>query len=83
MKGLQHSVIEIKDTENTNIDKILVFLKPQRQQIDVKTTRKEAQEILQKVKIRDKAPSFKFDPRILALVLSMIISTMTLLFVIF
>ena len=50
MRGLQHNVIEIKDTENTNIDKILVFLKPHRQQIDVKTTRKEAQEILQKVK---------------------------------
>ena len=83
MKGLQHNVIEIKDTENTNIDKILVFLKPHRQQIDVKTTRKEAQEILQKVKIRDKAPSFKFDLRLVAMVLSLIISAFTLLVVIF
>ena len=83
MKGLQHNVIEIKDTENTNIDKILVFLKPHRQQIDVKTTRKEAQEILQKVKIRDKAPYFKFDLRLVAMVLSLIVSAFTLLVVIF
>ena len=83
MRGLQHNVIEIKDTENTNIDKILVFLKPHRQQIDVKTTRKEAQEILQKVKIRDKAPSFKFDLRLIAMVLSLIVSAFTLLVVIF
>ena len=83
MRGLQHNVIEIKDTENTNIDRILVFLKPQRQQIDVKTTRKEAQEILQKVKIRDKAPSFKFDLRLVAMVLSLIVSAFTLLVVIF
>ena len=83
MRGLQHNVIEIKDTENTNIDKILVFLKPHRQQIDVKTTRKEAQEILQKVKIRDKAPSFKFDLRLIAMVLSLIVSAFTLLIVIF
>lgn len=83
MRGLQHNVIEIKDTENTNIDKILVFLKPHRQQIDVKTTRKEAQEILQKVKIRDKAPSLKFDLRLIAMVLSLIVSAFTLLVVIF
>ena len=83
MKGLQHNVIEIKDTENTNIDKILVFLKPHRQQIDVKTTRKEAQEILQKVKIRDKASSFKIDLRLVAMVLSLIVSAFTLLVVIF
>ena len=51
MKGLQHSVIEIKDTENKNIEKILVFLSPHQQKIDVAATRKEAQEILQKVKI--------------------------------
>ena len=83
MRGLQHNVIEIKDTENTNIDRILVFLKPHRQHIDVKTTRKEAQEILQKVKIRDKAPSFKIDLRLVAMVLSLIVSAFTLLVVIF
>ena len=83
MKGLHHSVIEIKDTENSNIDKILVFLKPQRQKIDVGTTRKEAQEILQKVKIRPKIQPHPLPWRLIALAFSIIISTLTLLIVIF
>ena len=83
MKGLHHSVIEIKDTENSNIEKIIVFLKPQRAHIDVETTRKEAQEILQKVRIRDRLSLPVIQPRIIALVLSMIVSLATLLIVIF
>ena len=82
MKGLHHSVIEIKDTENTNIEKILVFLKPQQQKIDVNTTRKEAQEILQKVKIKERIPHFTIPWRLVALGFSLIISTITLLIVI-
>ncbi|MBR4036371.1 MAG: hypothetical protein IKJ05_06560 [Oscillospiraceae bacterium] len=58
MKGLHHSVIEIKDTQNSDIEKILVFLRPGQHKIDVDTTRKEAQEILQKVKIRQKIPGW-------------------------
>ena len=82
MKGLHHSVIEIKDTENTNIEKILVFLKPQRQKIDVNTTRKEAQEILQKVKIRDRIPHFKIPWPLVAVCFSIFVSIATLLIVI-
>ena len=83
MKGLHHSVIEIKDTENTNIDKILVFLKPQRQKIDVATTRKEAQEILQKVKLKKQFPVFRLPLRIVVLIISLLVSTISLLAVIF
>lgn len=57
MKGLHHSVIEIKDTQNSEIEKILVFLRPGQHKIDVETTRKEAQEILQKVKISQRIPN--------------------------
>lgn len=57
MKGLHHSVIEIKDTQNSEIEKILVFLRPGEHKIDVDTTRKEAQEILQKVKISQRIPN--------------------------
>ena len=56
MRGLQHNVIEIQDTESNNIEKILVFLRPGENKIDVSTTRKEAQDILQKVKVRRKFP---------------------------
>lgn len=57
MKGLQHNVIEIKDTQNSEIEKILVFLRPGRHKINVDNTRKDAQEILQKVKIRPRKPA--------------------------
>jgi len=57
MKGLHHSVIEIKDTQSSEIEKILVFLRPGQRQIDVDTTRKEAQEILRQVRIGDRIPS--------------------------
>ncbi len=83
MKGLHHSVIEIKDTENSNIEKILVFLKPQRQKIDVNTTRKEAQEILQKVKLKNRIPHPVLPWRVLIMGLSILISVLCLLFVIF
>ena len=56
MRGLQHNVIEIQDTESNNIEKILVFLRPGDNKIDVGTTRKEAQDILRKVKVRRNLP---------------------------
>ena len=56
MKGLHHSVIEIKDTQNREIEKILVFLRPGDHKIDVDATRQDAQEILQKVKITQRLP---------------------------
>ena len=79
MKGLHHSVIEINDTENSNIEKILVFMKPRQQTIDVKATRKEAHEILQKVKLKDRMPRYRINWRLVAVALWAIISTIGLL----
>ena len=83
MKGLHHSVIEIKDTQSSEIEKILVFLRPGQRQINVDTTRKEAQEILRKVRIGD-----KIEPRLPRLKIAMLIMALaavraTLLIVIF
>ena len=83
MKGLHYSVIEIKDTQSSEIEKILVFLRPGQRQIDVDTTRKEAQEILRKVRIGD-----RIHPRLPRLKIAMLIMALaavraTLLIVIF
>ena len=83
MKGLHHSVIEIKDTENSNIEKILVFLKPQRQKIDVGTTRKEAQEILRKVKIKDRLPRYHINFRYMVRRLWAIVSLIGIMAILF
>ncbi|MBR5520756.1 MAG: hypothetical protein IKU54_02055 [Oscillospiraceae bacterium] len=56
MKGLHHSVIEIKDTENDKIDRILVFLKPGHSKIDLAAARSDAHTILQRVKVHRKLP---------------------------
>ncbi|MBE6877892.1 MAG: hypothetical protein E7488_01815 [Ruminococcaceae bacterium] len=52
MKGLRHNVIEINDTQNDNIDRILVFLKPQASDVAVMTTRAEANKILQDLEVK-------------------------------
>ena len=83
MKGLHHSVIEIKDTENSNIEKILVFLKPHRQKIDVGATRKEAQEILRKVKIRERLPRYNIDFRHVVIFLWAIVSLIGIMAILF
>ena len=60
MKGLKHNVIEINDTQNDNIDRILVFLKPDAGDVAVKTTRAQAVEMLQELdvkKVRRMSPS--------------------------
>ncbi len=58
MKGLQHDVIEIRDTHSEEIDRILVFLKPGEHKIDIGSTRRQAEDILQKVKVKKKPPKF-------------------------
>lgn len=83
MKGLHHSVIEIKDTQSSEIEKILVFLRPGQRQIDVDTTRKEAQEILQKVRIGDRIPSRLPKLKIAILIAALTAALATLLIVIF
>lgn len=54
MHGLQHNVIEIKDTDNSEIERILVFLRPGEHKINVDMTRRDARDILRKVKIKRK-----------------------------
>ena len=66
MKGLQHNVIEIKDTDNEKIEKILVFLKPGQNKIDVACAGQEARDILQKVKVRRKPPRWLTDRRFIS-----------------
>ncbi len=83
MKGLQHNVIEIKDTQNNEIEKILVFLRPGRHKIDVNNTRKDAQEILQKVNIRKESRRFFSHPRLWLVGAGTVIALIVLLRVIF
>ncbi len=58
MKGLQHDVIEIRETDSEEIEKILVFLKPGEHKINVSATRAEAADILQRVKIKKNKARF-------------------------
>ena len=52
VKGLQHNVIEICDTHNDNIDKILVFLKPEATNVALMTTRAQATELLKELDVK-------------------------------
>lgn len=59
MKGLQHNVIEINDTQSENIDKILVFLKPEASGVALMTTRAQAAEILKDLEIKPRKNTLK------------------------
>ncbi|MBR6518644.1 MAG: hypothetical protein IKT63_03105 [Oscillospiraceae bacterium] len=62
MKGLKHNVIEINDTKNADIDRILVFLKPNASDVAVMNSRAEAEKILQELevkKVREFSPAAK------------------------
>ena len=59
MKGLQHNVIEINDTQSENIDKILVFLKPEASGVALMTTRAQAAEILKDLEIKPRKNPLK------------------------
>lgn len=52
MKGLRHNVIEINDTDNENIERILVFLKPQASEFALGSTRAQATQLLQELEIK-------------------------------
>ena len=78
MHGLQHNVIEIKDTRNEDIERILIFLRPGEHKINVDTTRKDAQDILQKVRIKRTRPRLTFSAKMvlwLALSLAALVCT--------
>lgn len=65
MHGLQHNVIEIKDTRNEDIERILIFLRPGEHKINVDATRKDAQDILRKVKVKRARPRLSFFAKML------------------
>lgn len=52
MKGLKHNVIEICDTQNDSIDKILVFLKPEAANVALMTTRAQATEMIKELDVK-------------------------------
>ncbi len=52
MKGLKHNVIEINDTQNEAIDRILVFLKPDATDIAVMSTRAQATALLKELDLQ-------------------------------
>ena len=64
MKGLKHNVIEICDTDNDNIDKILVFLKPEATNVALMTTRAQAAEMIKQLDVKKTAKVWR-NPRIL------------------
>ena len=64
MKGLKHNVIEICDTQNDNIDKILVFLKPEATNVALMTTRAQAAEMIKQLDVK-KTAKVSRNPRIL------------------
>lgn len=72
MRGLQHNVIEINDTENTDIEKILIFLKPGQHRISVDNTRRDAAEILKKVRVKRPRQHISPEIKILAAALGVI-----------
>ena len=64
MKGLKHNVIEICDTQNDNIDKILVFLKPDAANVALMTTRAQAAEMIKELDVK-RTHSWWRNPKIL------------------
>ena len=64
MKGLKHNVIEICDTQNDNIDKILVFLNPEATNVALMTTRAQAAEMIKQLDVKKTAKVWR-NPRIL------------------
>ncbi|MBQ7283299.1 MAG: hypothetical protein IJW74_00370 [Oscillospiraceae bacterium] len=72
MKGLQHNVIEINDTQNDNIDKILVFLKPEAANVALMTTRTQATELIKELDIRKTRRMWR-RPKLAAAVISTIV----------
>ncbi|MEG0091400.1 MAG: hypothetical protein RR846_07695 [Oscillospiraceae bacterium] len=65
MRGLKHNVIEINDTDNANIERILVFLTPQAEKVSVMTTRQEASRLLKQLDIKKIKAKPKFNLKFL------------------
>ena len=78
MKGLRHNVIEINDTGNENIERILVFLKPQTAEIALAATRAQATKLLADLEVKKVRSFNRKQLGILAVVLGAIVLVTTL-----
>lgn len=81
MKGLKHNVIEINDTQNEAIDRILVFLKPDATDIAVMSTRAQATALLKELDIQKVSKKPKHLRAILAVSAGIIALALLLFFI--
>ncbi len=82
MKGLKHNVIEINDTNSEDIEKILVFLKPESANVALMTTRAQAAELIKELDVK-KTASFWNSRRLIWLIAAatVIIAAAVILFI--
>ncbi len=81
MKGLKHNVIEINDTQNEAIDRILVFLKPDATDIAVMSTRAQATALLKELDIQKVSKKPKYLRAIIAASIGIIAILILLFFI--
>ncbi|MEG1895372.1 MAG: hypothetical protein RR162_03955 [Oscillospiraceae bacterium] len=81
MRGLKHNVIEINDTDNANIERILVFLTPQAEKVSVMTTRQEASRLLKQLDIKKVKDKPKFSLKLLLFALFAALAIILLLII--
>ncbi|MBR5252119.1 MAG: hypothetical protein IKV52_04790 [Oscillospiraceae bacterium] len=71
MKGLRHNVIEINDTDNDNIERILVFLKPQATEVAIAASRAQASQLLKELEIKK---SRRITPKHIAIAVAVVVA---------
>ena len=71
VKGLRHNVIEINDTDNDNIERILVFLKPQATEVAIAASRAQASQLLKELEIKK---SRRITPKHIAIAAAVIVA---------
>ena len=71
VKGLRHNVIEINDTDNDNIERILVFLKPQATEVAIAASRAQASQLLKELEIKK---SRRITPKHIAIAAAVVVA---------
>ena len=71
VKGLRHNVIEINDTDNDNIERILVFLKPQATEVAIAASRVQSSQLLKELEIKK---SRRITPKHIAIAAAVIVA---------
>ena len=83
MRGLQHNVIEINDTDNSDIEKILIFLRPGQRKITVDNTRRDAAELLKKVRVEKPRRTISKEILTLICAMALTLAVLTALIILF